>query len=77
MKRKPWITFAAIACLSAVTFALAQKKETEAPPTRVMPTEQDLLPVTKLEKSNAEWKTTLSSPQFSVLRQKGTERAGT
>ena len=76
MKRNPWITFAAIACLSAVTLVLAQKKETETPPPRVVPTEQDLLPVTKLEKSNAEWKTSLSSAPFSVLREKGTERAG-
>jgi peptide-methionine (R)-S-oxide reductase len=75
-KRNPWIGFAAIACLSAVTFVLAQKKETEAPSVGVVATAQDLLPVTKLEKTNAEWKTTLSSAQFAVLREKGTERAG-
>jgi len=76
MKRNLLITLATIACLSAVTFVAAQKKETETPPTRVVPADQDLLPVTKLEKSNAEWKTTLTSAQFSVLREKGTERAG-
>ena len=76
MRRKPWITFATIACLSAVTFVLAQKKEAEAPPAPVMPTEQDLVPVTKLEKTNAEWKTSLTPAQFAVLREKGTERAG-
>lgn len=76
MKRNAWVTFAMIACLSAVTFALAQKKEAEAPSAHVVPTEQDLVPVTKLEKSNAEWKTVLNSAQYAVLREKGTERAG-
>jgi peptide-methionine (R)-S-oxide reductase len=75
-KRNLWITFATIAGLSAVTFALAQKKEAETALTPVVATEQDRLPVTKLEKSNTEWKTTLSAAQFAVLREKGTERAG-
>jgi peptide-methionine (R)-S-oxide reductase len=76
MKRNPWIGFAAIACLSAVTFVLAQKKETEAPSVGVVASAQDLVPVTKLEKTNAEWKTSLTPAQFAVLREKGTERAG-
>jgi peptide-methionine (R)-S-oxide reductase len=76
MKRNLWITFATIVCLGAVTFALAQKKETETALPPVVPTEQDRAPVTKLEKSNAEWKTTLTAAQFAVLREKGTERAG-
>jgi len=76
MKRNPWITFATIACLSAVTFALAQKKEAETALNPVVPTEQDRVPVMKLEKSNPEWKTSLTAAQYAVLREKGTERAG-
>src|SRR2546423_15138414 len=70
MKRNLWIAFLMIACLGSVFVALAQKKETEAPPTSVAPTEQDLVPVTKLEKTNAEWKTSLTPAQFAVLREK-------
>jgi peptide-methionine (R)-S-oxide reductase len=76
MKRNHWIRLAAIACLSAMTSALAQKKETETPSIRVVPTAQDLVPPTKLDKTNAEWKTSLTPVQFAVLREKGTERAG-
>jgi peptide-methionine (R)-S-oxide reductase len=77
MKRNLWIALLTVACLSSVLLALAQKKETETPSAPVTPTAEDLAPPTKLEKSNAEWKTTLSSAQFAVLREKGTERAGT
>lgn len=76
MKRTLWIALPMIACFGSVFLALAQKKETEAPSAPVIATAQDLLPVTKLEKTNAEWKITLSSVQFAVLREKGTERAG-
>jgi peptide-methionine (R)-S-oxide reductase len=76
IKRNLLIALAAIACLGSMIVALAQKKETEAPPTSVAPTEQDLVPLTKLEKTNAEWKTSLTPAQFAVLREKGTERAG-
>lgn len=76
IKRNLLIALAAVACLGSMIVALAQKKETEAPPTSVAPTEQDLVPVTKLEKTNAEWKTSLTPAQFAVLREKGTERAG-
>jgi peptide-methionine (R)-S-oxide reductase len=75
-KRNLWVGFAAIACLSSMIVALAQQKETETPAAPVTPTAQDLLPPTKLEKSNEEWKTSLSPAQFAVLREKGTERAG-
>jgi peptide-methionine (R)-S-oxide reductase len=75
-KRNLWIAFVAIASLCSMIVAMAQQKETETSPAPVAPTAQDLLPATKLEKTNAEWKTSLSSAQFAVLREKGTERAG-
>ncbi len=43
----------------------------------IVPNESDLAPVSKIEKSEQEWKAALSSEQFAVLRKKGTERAGT
>lgn len=76
MKRNLWIAFLAIACLSSMIVALAQQKENETSPSPVASTAQDVLPVTKLEKTNAEWKGVLTPAQFAVLREKGTERAG-
>jgi peptide-methionine (R)-S-oxide reductase len=77
MKRNLRIAFAAVVCLSSMIVALAEQKEEATTLTPVTATAQDLLPVTKLEKPDAEWKTSLMSAQFSVLREKGTERAGT
>jgi peptide-methionine (R)-S-oxide reductase len=76
IKRHLWIALLTIACLSSVFLALAQKKETEAPSVPVTPSAQDLMAVTKLEKTSAEWKASLTPGQFAVLREKGTERAG-
>ena len=76
IKPSLWIVLFGAACVSSVFLAMAQQKETEAPSAPVTPTAQDLASPVKLEKSNAEWKTTLTSAQFAVMREKGTERAG-
>ncbi len=42
----------------------------------VIPTAADQEAVSKILKSEDEWKKVLTAPQFNVLREKGTERAG-
>jgi peptide-methionine (R)-S-oxide reductase len=62
----------------AALFARAQSKK--APlienPTPVQVSETDRAELPKINKSNEQWKAQLSPAQFAVLREKGTERAG-
>jgi len=73
--KKKLLLLAATLSLSAIFLVRAEEKKTEttAP---VTASETDAAPLTKLEKSEAEWKAVLSAAQFSVMRKKGTERPG-
>ena len=79
-------TLLALFVVAILLFALRGRahadKSSEAKPSAatrvapVSPTAQDLMPIEKIVKSEEEWKAQLSPAQYSVLRQKGTERAG-
>ncbi len=61
-----------------ILFGDAQSNKTASAekPATVVATEADLTPLSKIEKSNDEWKASLSPAQFAVMRQKATERPG-
>lgn len=72
------LVFAMIA-IGLVYFAQrprAQQTQEPAETRPVAPTSEDLAPVKKIEKTEAEWKAQLTPAQYAVVRQKGTERAG-
>jgi peptide-methionine (R)-S-oxide reductase len=62
MQRRHFLTL--LAGVSAVRFALAAKPD-------------DPIKIAKIELSRDEWKKRLTPEQYSVLREEGTERAGT
>ncbi|MDQ6624750.1 MAG: peptide-methionine (R)-S-oxide reductase MsrB [Verrucomicrobiota bacterium] len=67
-----------IACMTAAVVFLARGQEkTEPakpePAVAIQPTESDLAPFEKIEKSEEQWRSILTPKQFSVMRKKGTE----
>jgi len=72
------IAIFALVGMSLVCFALQPGAQTQqAPDVRpVIPTSEDRAPIQKIEKTDAEWRAQLTAAQYVVVRQKGTERAG-
>jgi peptide-methionine (R)-S-oxide reductase len=73
---------ALVLCMTAVVVFLARAQEkTEPaakhdPPVAIQPTDADLSPLAKMEKTDEQWRATLDPKQFSVMRKKGTEAPG-
>jgi peptide-methionine (R)-S-oxide reductase len=66
----------AIALVYFVRQPRAQQTHQPSDARPVTPTSEDLAPIRKIEKTDAEWKAQLTPAQYAVVRQKGTERAG-
>lgn len=81
MKKKNF-SIILIVCVSALLVFLARAQEKIATSKQqetavaIQPTQNDLAPLAKIEKSNEEWRASLNAAQFSVIRQKGTEAPG-
>lgn len=70
-----------VVCASALAVYLARAQEKSAPAATspavaIQPTEADLAPFSKVEKSDEQWRASLDAKQFSVIRKKGTEAPG-
>jgi len=77
MKQKIGLLLFGLAAIGATIYlAQAQGDKPVEKIVAITPNESDKAPVTKIEKSEAEWKAALSSEQFKILRQKGTELSG-
>ena len=63
-------------CLAVVSFVAVDGQSKKPEPTApVAATAEDLAPLEKIQKPDAEWKAALTAPQYFVMREKGTERS--